>query len=505
MSKNKMILVIMDGYGISDEVYGNAIKKANKKNLDYIFSNYPNILLDASGKPVGLPDNQMGNSEVGHLNIGAGRIAYQDLERITNDIENKEFFKNPSFLTAINNAKKNNSKLHIFGLLSDGGVHSHIDHIKAIIKMCKENGIEKLYLHAFMDGRDVSPVSGIEYMRDITKYMKELNIGSIGLISGRYYIMDRDKRWDRVKLAYDKLTIKEDSTFDPVSVIKESYDKNITDEFIVPIICDNNATIEDNDSVIFMNFRPDRAREITHAIMDKDFSGFERDKVLNNITYVTMTEYDKEIKNVLIAYESEEIKNTLGEYISSKNLRQLRIAETEKYAHVTFFFNGGVEKENYLEDRILIPSPKVKTYDLKPEMSAYEIKDRVINELKKDKYDLIILNFANSDMVGHTGVFDAAVKAIETLDICVKEIVDTVLDCDYQMLLTADHGNSDYMLNSDGEVVTSHSTNPVPLVYISNDKKEFKISRGKLADIAPTILKLINLDIPKEMTGDVLI
>ena len=499
------MLLIMDGYGLNDDDYGNAIKKANTPNLDKIFKEYPGIKLEASGKYVGLPDEQMGNSEVGHLNIGAGRVIYQDLTRITKEIEEGNFFTNSKFLDAVSHVKKNGSKLHIFGLLSDGGVHSHIEHIKALIKLAKDNDLEKVYLHAFMDGRDTNPTSGYSYMEDVINYMNIIGCGEIGVISGRYYAMDRDKRWDRVEKAYDCLLTKTDKLINPLDYIKESYNNNVTDEFIVPVMCSNNGNIEDKDAIIFANFRPDRAREITRALTEKEFDGFNRKRVLNDIKYICMTEYDSTLTNVDVAYRKEEVVNTLGAYISSLGLKQLRIAETEKYAHVTFFFNGGVEEEGKNEDRILIPSPKVSTYDLQPEMSAYEITERVIKEIKEEKYSLIVLNFANSDMVGHTGNFDAAVKAIETLDKCVSKIVEVMLKVDGQIFLTADHGNSDVMLDSEGNSVTAHSTNPVPFVYISNSNRNFKKEVGKLSDIAPSILNVMGLDIPKEMTGEILI
>ena len=501
--KKQTMLLIMDGFGLNDSDYGNAIKKANTKNLDKIFKDYPTIKLMASSEFVGLPKGQMGNSEVGHLNIGAGRIIYQDLTRITKEINEGTFFKNPHLLSAVNNAKINDSSLHIFGLLSDGGVHSHIDHIKAIIKLAKENDLKKVYVHAFMDGRDTDPKSGINFMKDLVSYMNDIGIGKVGLVSGRYFVMDRDKRWDRVEKAYDEI-VSPGLDLDPVSLINESYKENVTDEFIIPKMCSKDGYIKDNDSVIFANFRPDRAREITRALTEKDFDGFTRKVVINNLKFVTMTEYDATLKNVEVAYRKEEIKNTLGEYISSLNLNQLRIAETEKYAHVTFFFNGGIEEAGENEDRILIPSPKVATYDMMPEMSAYLIKDRVIEEIKKDKYDLIVLNFANSDMVGHTGNFDAAVKAVETLDVCVKEIVDEMMKRNGQIFLTADHGNSDVMIDEKGNVVTSHSTNPVPFTYISNERREFTKAVGKLSDIAPTMLYSMGLKVPKEMTGEIL-
>ncbi len=502
------MLIIMDGFGLNPDTYGNAIKAAKTPNLDEIFKKYPMTSLEASGLKVGLPEGQMGNSEVGHLNIGAGRIIYQDLTEITKSIEDGDFFNNRALLSAIDHVKENHSALHIFGLLSDGGVHSHIEHIKAILDLAKANKLPFVYLHCFMDGRDVPPTSGINYIKEIEDYMSKINLGEIGLVSGRYYAMDRDKRWERVEQAYDALTvptiIKATDGSTACALVQASYDCDVTDEFILPSMCSKHGCIKDGDSIIFANFRPDRAREITRAFVDPAFDGFERKVVIKNLKYVCMTEYDSTMPNVEIAFPPQTVKNTLGEYVSKLGLKQLRIAETEKYAHVTFFFNGGVEAPNKNEDRILIPSPKVATYDMQPEMSAYDVTNRVKKEIEADKYDLIILNFANSDMVGHTGVFDAAVKAIETLDSCVKSIVDLVLEKGGQILLTADHGNSDVMLDANGAVVTAHSTNPVPLVHIAKDPREFK-GQGKLADIAPTLLTLMGISVPDEMNGEVLV
>ena len=516
--KKPTMLMILDGFGINNEEYGNAIKTARTPNLDRIFSERPFTTINASGEYVGLPDGQMGNSEVGHLNIGAGRIIYQELTNISNAIVDGRLNNNTAINEAIEHVKENKSTLHVFGLLSDGGVHSHINHIKAVIKMAREKVVRSLYLHCFMDGRDVPPTSGVGYIEEIESYMKEIGLGHIGVVSGRYYAMDRDKRWERVKLAYDALTRPNKTAELPIgvsvakSLMESSYMVDVTDEFILPALCDGFGIIEDHDSIIFCNFRPDRARELTRAFVDPEFEsyGFKREKVLKDLYYVTMTEYDKTIPNVHVAFPPETYKNTLGEYVSSLGLKQLRIAETEKYAHVTFFFNGGVEEPNPNEDRILIPSPKVATYDLKPEMSAPEVAEKVIEKIDENIYDLIILNFANSDMVGHTGVFDAAVKAVEALDKLVGDIVGAVLKHDGQILLTADHGNSDTMINENGEPITAHSTNPVPLSYIGSDEKikfnDYALSGdGKLADLAPTLLKLMRLEIPEEMTGKVLI
>ena len=501
MTKKPNMIMILDGFGLNPSDYGNAVKAASTPNLDRIFSQYPHIKLEASGAAVDLPEGQMGNSEVGHLNIGAGRIVYQELTKITKAIDDGIFFQNVPLNHAMDRAKKG-SALHVMGLLSDGGVHSHLYHIKAVLKMAKDSGVEKVYLHCFMDGRDVLPTSGINYIRETEEYLKNLGLGQIGVVTGRYYVMDRDKRWDRVELAYDALTSAVgEKAATAESAVLSSYENNITDEFIKPTICGDFPGISDGDSVVFCNFRPDRAREITRALQDPAFDGFSRKKICKNLLYVCMTQYDATMPNVEVAFPPHRIKNTLGEYISKKGLHQLRIAETEKYAHVTFFFNGGVEEPNPLEDRILIPSPNVATYDLKPEMSAKEITQKAIEEIKTDKYDVIILNFANPDMVGHTGVFDAAVKAVETVDQCVGKIVDAVLSQGGQILLTADHGNADNMLDDKGNVVTAHSTNPVPLVHISHEPAKFTVSEGKLADIAPTLLHLMGLEIPPEMDG----
>ncbi len=545
ITKRPTMLMILDGFGLNTSEQGNAVKAAHTPALDEIFAKYPNIQLNASGLAVGLPEGQMGNSEVGHLNIGAGRIVYQELTRITKAIDDGIFYGNAALNSACdhvlkgvhsNASEEDPSKsagrmpaLHIFGLLSDGGVHSHIEHIKAVILLAQKRGIENVFLHCFMDGRDVPPTSGIEYMQEIEKFMAENKLGKVGVVSGRYYAMDRDKRWERLRKAYDALTLGDalapGDTLTPndalatgevrtaasgTEAVKAAYDAGETDEFIIPTICCSTATVQDGDAIIFCNFRPDRAREITRAFVDPDFDSyaFPRTKKPENIKYVCMTQYDAEMPAVEVAFPPQTIKNTLGEYLSSLGLHQLRIAETEKYAHVTFFFNGGVEQPNNLEDRILVPSPKVATYDLKPEMSAHEVTDQVLKEIEKDAYDVIILNFANADMVGHTGVFDAAVKAVEALDSCVDKITRMILEKGGQILLTADHGNADYMSDSDGNVVTAHSTNPVPLVHISADPCIFtekaKEGYGKLADIAPTLLSLMGLAVPVEMTGNCL-
>lgn len=521
------MLMILDGFGLNPSEYGNAVAAADTPALHSIFQKYPHVHLNASGLAVGLPDGQMGNSEVGHLNIGAGRIVYQELTRITKAIDDGIFFGNTALnaacdhvLSGVGNAALPGNRkpaLHIFGLLSDGGVHSHIDHIKAVLLLAKRRGIDNVYLHCFMDGRDVPPTSGIEYINEMEKFMEEHVAGKVGVVSGRYYAMDRDKRWERLEKAYDALTAEAEcsssvrTAASGSEAVRAAYAAGETDEFIVPTLCCKDAAVRDGDSVIFCNFRPDRAREITRAFVDPDFDSyaFERKKKAADLKYVCMTQYDAQMPNVEVAFPPQTIKNTLGEYLSSLGLHQLRIAETEKYAHVTFFFNGGVEQPNPSEDRILVPSPKVATYDLKPEMSAPEVTEQVLREIRSSAYDVIILNFANADMVGHTGVFDAAVKAVEALDVCVASIADAVLAAGGQILLTADHGNADFMLDSEGKVVTAHSTNPVPLVHISSEPCRFTEAAeegcGKLADIAPTLLKLMGLAVPPEMTGECLV
>lgn len=509
--KRPTMLMILDGFGLNEKTYGNAIAFAHKPNLDDLFSRYPRTKLEASGTAVGLPHGQMGNSEVGHLNIGAGRIVYQDLSLISNAIDDGSFFENKVLISAMDRALTNNKALHLLGLLSDGGVHSHIDHLKALLKMANIRGLSNVYVHAFLDGRDVPPRSAKEYIEDLENYMAELGLGRIVLISGRYYAMDRDKRWERVKLAYDAMTLQEGRNANSaLEAMDLAYANNENDEFVIPTCIisndsdDNFTGIQDGDSMIMYNFRPDRAREITRAFVDSSFEGFERVVKLNSINYVCMTEYDATMPNVNIAYPPERLENTLGEYISSLGLTQLRIAETEKYAHVTFFFNGGVEEPNKNEDRILVPSPKVATYDLQPEMSAYQVTEQVIQAIHSEKYDVIILNFANADMVGHTGVMEATRKAIETLDECVPRIVEAVLGKGGQILLTADHGNADVMLDENENIVTSHSLNPVPLVHIADDPVELK-DGGRLSDIAPTMLELMGIKIPPEMTGKSLV
>ena len=498
------MLMILDGYGANNDTYGNAIAQANTPALDAIFDKYPGTTLKACGLSVGLPEGQMGNSEVGHLNIGAGRIVYQELTRITKAIEDGAFAENPVLNEAIDHVLKNDSALHLLGLVSDGGVHSHITHLMALIDLAAAKGVKEVYVHCFLDGRDVPPRCAVTYIEQLEAHMAGAGVGKVSVVSGRYYAMDRDKRWERVILAYDAMTSGDGiHTSTAVQAVTDAYDRNENDEFVKPTVVEGGKPICDGDSMIMFNFRPDRAREITRAFVDTDFDGFERKKTINDLYYVCMTQYDAEMPNVNIAYPPQTLKETLGEYLAELGLKQLRIAETEKYAHVTFFFNGGVEEPNENEDRILIASPKVATYDLQPEMSAYLVTERVLEEINADKYDVIILNFANADMVGHTGDMNAAIAAIEALDKCVPQIVGAVLAKDGQILLTADHGNADNMLNEDGSVVTAHSLNDVPLLHIANDPKELK--PGKLADLAPTLLNLMDLEIPGEMTGESLI
>lgn len=509
MSKKPVMLMILDGFGISDKVDGNAVTAANKPNFDKYFKEYPHTELGASGMDVGLPRGQMGNSEVGHLNIGAGRIIYQELTRITKAIEDGDFFDKAEFNEAIDKAIKTGNSLHLLGLLSDGGVHSHIEHVKALVKLAKDKGLNRVYVHAFLDGRDVQPGTGKDFLLDLENYMNELGVGKIATISGRYYAMDRDKRWERVQLAYNAIVLGQGETASSVlEAIEKSYHDNKTDEFVLPsVILENNAPtgkIVDGDSVIFFNFRPDRAREITRAINDKVFDGFERETL--NLNYVCMTQYDKTLENVSVAFKPESYSNTIGEYVSSLGKKQLRIAETEKYAHVTFFFNGGVEAPNEGEDRALIQSPKVATYDLKPEMSAYELTDELIRRIDTDQYDMIILNYANPDMVGHTGVFEAAKKAIEAVDVCLGRVVEKILEKDGTVFITADHGNAEQMIDySTGEPMTAHTTDPVPFLYVSKEALGKELRTGVLADIAPTMLQAMGLQAPAEMTGKSLI
>lgn len=495
------VLMIMDGYGETSQIKGNAVLAANKPNLDRIFQRYPHTTLGASGSDVGLPKGQMGNSEVGHLNIGAGRIVYQELTKITKAIEDGEFFQNQALIDAMAYSVRNNSSLHLMGLVSDGGVHSHIDHLLALLNMAKEKGIGKVFIHCFLDGRDVPPRSGVEFLNQLETHMLQIGLGTISTVSGRYYAMDRDNRWDRVEKAYDAITLGEgEFANDPVSAVMNAYSREENDEFVLPTFIRGGSTVKDNDAIIMFNFRPDRSRELTRTFVDDNFDSFKRKKVIQGLHYVCLTQYDVAMPHVTVAFLPQSLKNTLGEYLSNLNFKQLRIAETEKYAHVTFFFNGGVEAPNPGEDRILVQSPKVATYDLQPEMSAYIVTEKVLAQIQSDKYDLIILNFANADMVGHSGIFQAAQSAVEALDKCVPQIVDAVLAKGGQLLLTADHGNAEEMLDANGQIQTSHSLNPVPLVYISNHPKPLR-NGGVLADLAPTLLDIMGIPAPEEMTG----
>ncbi len=504
--KKPAVLMILDGFGLSKETRNNAIAQAKKPNLDKLMADWPFVEGQASGLFVGLPDGQMGNSEVGHMNMGAGRIVYQDLTRITKAVEDGDFFENPALLAAMYSAKARGTALHLFGLMSDGGVHSHTKHLFALLELAKRVGLKNVYVHAFMDGRDTPPTSGKEYLTELDEKMDELGIGKIATVIGRYYAMDRDKRWERLKIAYRALTDGIGAAAPTAEEgIQASYDKGVTDEFVEPIIPEKGGAaasrVKDGDSIIFFNFRPDRAREISRAFLDEGFDGFER-RQLKDLCYVFFTDYDPTIPHHLVAFEKQSLANTLGEYLSSLGLKQLRLAETEKYAHVTFFFNGGVETPNAGEDRILVPSPKVATYDLQPEMSAYAVADELVKAIESGKYDVIIINFANPDMVGHTGVFEAAVKAIEAVDACVGRAVEALLKVGGQMFLCADHGNADEMFNLEtGEPMTAHSTNPVPFVLV-NAGEGLKLKEGgRLCDIAPTLLEMMGLPQPAEMTG----
>lgn len=501
--KKPLILMILDGFGIAPES-GNAIKAAKKPNIDKLFAENPITQIGASGMDVGLPDGQMGNSEVGHTNIGAGRIVYQELTRITKTINEDKLKDNEAIVSAMDKALENGTALHLMGLLSDGGVHSHNTHLYGILELAKKKGLEKVYIHAFLDGRDVPPSSAADFVQACVDKTEEIGVGKIATVMGRYYAMDRDNRWERVEKAYTAMVYGEGVEAEcPVCAVKNSYKEDVTDEFVVPSVVKGGATIQPNDSVIFFNFRPDRAREITRTLVDPDFNGFERKNGFFPVNFVCMTQYDATMPNVDVAFKPQVLTNTLGEYISDKGMAQLRIAETEKYAHVTFFFNGGVEKQYPGEDRILVKSPSVATYDLQPEMSAYEVTDKLVPAIKSGKYDMIILNFANCDMVGHTGVFDAAVKAVEAVDECVGKVVDAIKEMGGVALITADHGNADKMVDTDGEPFTAHTTNPVPFCVIGYDC-ELK-DGGRLADIAPTMLQILGLPQPEEMDGTSLI
>jgi len=510
--KRLTALIILDGFGCREEAEGNAIKADGAKNFTRLWNEYPHTQILASGLAVGLPEGQMGNSEVGHLNLGAGRVVYQDLTRITKAIGDGEFERMPEFLAAVENCKKHGSALHLMGLCSDGGVHSHIEHLYAIVRLAKRAGLTRVYVHCFMDGRDVPPRSGKGYIRQLSEKLTEIGCGEIATVMGRYYAMDRDNRFERVEKAYAALVYGEGVRVqNPEDAMQASYDKDVTDEFVVPAVVEKDgrpiATIQANDSVIFYNFRSDRARELTRAFIFEDFAGFERKLGFFPLCYVSMTQYDKNFEGrLLVAFKPELLANTLGQYIAENGKTQLRIAETEKYAHVTFFFNGGVEAPNSGEDRALIPSPKVATYDLKPEMSAYEVAAEAVAHIESGKYDVMVLNFANSDMVGHTGVMEAATKAVHAVDECLGRVIDAILRNGGRAIVTADHGNCERMYDDKGGPFTEHTTNPVPLVLIDPENREAKLrSGGKLSDIAPTLLALMGLPQPAEMTGKTLI
>ena len=501
--KTPTTLIIMDGFGLGPKYPGNAVENTPKPHLENIFKECPGCRLSASGLDVGLPEGQMGNSEVGHTNIGAGRVVFQDLPHISRDIDSGEFFKNPAYLEAMEHCREWGTALHLMGLLSDGGVHSHITHLFALVKMAKEQGLEKVYVHCFLDGRDVPPSSGKSYVEQLQAKLDELGTGRIATVMGRYYAMDRDKRWDRVQRAYDAIALGE-GIFeeDPAAAVQKSYDSGVTDEFMEPVVCAKGAQVRDNDSIIFYNFRPDRAREITRCFVDEDFQDVERKKGYVPVDFVCTTEYDATMPNVTVAYPRQKLENIFGEYISKLGLTQLRIAETEKYAHVTFFFNGGVETVFPGEDRVLIASPKVATYDLQPEMSAYQVTEEAVKRIESGAYDVIILNFANCDMVGHTGVYEAACRAVTAVDECVGRVVEATSRMGGVSLITADHGNAERMADEDGEPFTAHTTNLVPFYIVG---ASVRLRDGRLADIAPTMLDLMGLEKPKEMDGETLI
>ena len=511
MSKKPTVLMILDGYGLNETANGNAVAGANTPVMDKLMAECPFVKGNASGMAVGLPDGQMGNSEVGHLNMGAGRIVYQELTRITKEIQDGTFFTNEALVKAVENCKANDSALHAFGLLSDGGVHSHNTHLYGLLEMAKKNGLSKVYVHAFLDGRDTPPASGKDFVIALEEKMAEIGVGEVASVCGRYYAMDRDNNYDRVKCAYDALTKGIGQTADSAADgIQASYDKDETDEFVKPTVIVKDgapvATIQDKDSVVFFNFRPDRAREITRSFCDDDFKGFDREKRLD-LTFVCFSDYDPTIPNKLVAFHKISITNTFGEFLAANKLTQARIAETEKYAHVTFFFNGGVEQPNEGEDRILVNSPKdVATYDLKPEMSAYEVCDKLVDAIKSDKYDVIIINFANPDMVGHTGVENAAVKAVEAVDECVGKAVEALKEVDGTMFICADHGNAEQLIDYEtGEPFTAHTTNPVPFILVNYDEAYTLKEGGCLADIIPTLIEIMGLTKPVEMTGESLL
>jgi len=507
MSKTPLLLCILDGYGDAAATPGNAIAAAHTPNMDRLKAQNPHTLIHTSGMEVGLPEGQMGNSEVGHANLGAGRVLYQDYTRITKSIADGDFFENPALCGAVQNALENNTALHLVGLLSDGGVHSHNSHVWALLRLAKKAGLSRVYVHALLDGRDVPPASGADFLAECQEKMQEIGVGTIASVMGRFYAMDRDNIWERVEQAYATMVYGEGlRSDDPVAAVRASYEsvdadgKNITDEFVVPTICCDGGRIAANDSVIFFNFRPDRAREITRPFVDPDFAGFARKNGFFPLYYVCMTQYDATMPNVQVAYLPQSLKNTMGEYLSALGKTQLRIAETQKYAHVTYFFNGGAETVFPGEDRILIDSPKISTFDLKPEMSAYEVTDAVLKEIEAEKYDVIVLNFANCDMVGHTGIFAAAKAAVEAVDACLGRVTDAIAAKGGISIITADHGNAEKMLEPDGSPFTAHTTTPVPFVVVGKDCQLRE--GGKLADIAPTMLKLMGIPQPAEMSGE---
>ena len=507
MSKKPTVLMILDGYGLNEKKEGNAVKLAKSPIIDKLMAEYPYVKGYASGLEVGLPEGQMGNSEVGHLNMGAGRIIYQELTRITKEIKDGDFFENKALITAMDNCKKHDSDLHLYGLLSDGGVHSHITHLYALLELAKKQGITNVYVHAFLDGRDTAPTSGKGFMEALTKKMEELDVGKIATVMGRYYVMDRDNRWDRVEKAYLAMAMGEgERAENAIDAIQKSYDAKTNDEFVLPTVIMEDgkpvATIKDNDSVIFFNFRPDRAREITRAFCDDNFAGFKREKGRMSFTYVCFSEYDMTIENKIVAFHKVSINNTFGQFLAANHMKQLRLAETEKYAHVTFFFNGGVEVPNEGEERILINSPKVATYDLQPEMSAYDVAKNLVEAIKSLKYDMIIVNFANPDMVGHTGIEEATIIAIETVDRCVGMAYEALLSVDGQMFICADHGNAEQLIDyTNGQPFTAHTINEVPFILVNYDKDFTLKEGGCLADIAPTLIEMMGMTQPSEMTG----
>ncbi len=508
LSKKLVTLVILDGFGLTEIEKGNAIRAARKPNLDKLFNTCPNTILHCSGLDVGLPEGQMSGSEVGHMNIGAGRVVYQSLPRISKSISDGDFFQKEEFLNAINNCKKNNTKLHLMGLLSDGGVHSYNKHLYALLELAKKENFTDVHVHCFLDGRDVSPTSGVGYIKELIEKMSSIGVGDIATVMGRYYAMDRDGMWDRIEKAYDAMVLGEGNHCDSaVLAVERSYNESITDEFVKPTVITKDevpvAFISENDSIIFYNFRPDRARLITRALVDEKFKSFERKKGYFPLKFVCMTQYDLDMPNVSVVFKPESLENNLGDYLSQKGFKQFRIAETQKYAHVTFFFNGGLEEPYKGEDRLLIPSPKVDTFDQKPEMSAFEITEEAVKRIESGKYNFILMNYANCDMVGHTGNFDAAIKAVETVDKCVGDIVESVLKQDGIVLITADHGNCEQMTDyNTGEIFTPHTTNVVPLILVGDN---VALEKGRLANIAPTILEILGVEKPIEMTEESLI